>query len=56
MEDFNILNIIMNAALTTDSGESPDFVRKWATVRTNIKGKDRKVLLTLKGLVIPSAD
>ena len=29
---------------------------KRATVRTNIKGKDRKVLLTLKGLVIPSAD
>lgn len=42
MEEFNILNIIMNAALTTDSGESPDFVRKC----------DRQIIMEIQNLIL----
>lgn len=42
MEEFNILNIIMNAVLTTDSGESPHFVRKC----------DRQIIIEVQNLIL----
>jgi hypothetical protein len=41
MEEFNILNVILNAALTTDSGESPYFARKC----------DRQIIIELQNLI-----